>query len=544
MCVSPTPPPPLTTTTACYRFWREWMNGGGGWRGKMTTKETETKNRKRCSHGGCTNFAQKGGVCVIHGAKMRHCQNEGCTNKAVKGGVCVTHGANVKRCSFEGCTNKAVKGGVCITHGAKTKRCSFEGCTNKAVKGGVCVTHGANMKQCGPEECKEAQNIGVNTNCKNNCTRLTFNCIHNNPTITREDNCTKPQIDSLFWDGITGDGQIDELFYNEAKIIIASQAVFDHYQNVLKEVKDSLKHVNGFQQNYKWQDTKFTEEYLVTNEFTEITESTIFVTPDSNDPNKYKIIFIFSLEISKLDKVDPLVTLSQYIFSTNGTIRKMRGQTIVKFRGNKAMEGIMGVIGTWCAFGLATQGLGRGVKQVRAYKPNENEDKEGIRLYQEHAKKLSDDERRLSPACFQARMDVMNNADPNKQHRISNDCNATAISVSKGYVTVPHDDSGIPSNLEFIKFINNGNFEANNKWQFVIAGCLIRLPSSSGNIALIGLPAAGVYHGTLPTKRGDDNILHSGIGSALISKREVILGMIHQKNPTPSKFCASSIFSD
>jgi hypothetical protein len=170
------------------------------------TVPSETKHRKRCSHGGCTNFAQKGGVCVIHGAMKTYCQNEGCTNKAVKGGVCITHGAKTKRCRFEGCTNKAVKGGVCITHGAKvntkkrcnfegctngavkggvcithgakTKRCSFEGCTNKAVKGGVCVTHGANMKQCGPEECKEAHNIGVNTNCKNNCTRLTFNCIH------------------------------------------------------------------------------------------------------------------------------------------------------------------------------------------------------------------------------------------------------------------------------------------------------------------------------------------------------------------------------
>ena len=318
-----------------------------------------------------------------------------------------------------------------------------------------------------------SMNIGVNSNTKNNCTRLTYNCIDNNPTITREDNCTKPQYGSLFWDGITGDEQIAELFYDEAKIIIASQAVYDHYQNVLKEVKDSLKHVNGFRQNYNWQDTKYTEEYLVKNEFTEITESTIFVTPDSNNPDKYKIIFIFSLEISKLDEVDPLVTLSQYIFSTNDTIRRMRGQTNVVYRGNKLMEGIMAVLGSWFAYGQAKQGLGPGVKQVRAYKPNEKEDKVGIRHYQVHAKKMSDDERRLSPACFQAREKVLTNADPKKHHRISKDCYATAISVSKGYVTVPHDDSGIPSNLEFIKFINNGNFEANNKWQFVIAGCLI-----------------------------------------------------------------------
>ena len=66
-----------------------------------------------------------------------------------------------------------------------------------------------------------------------------------------------------------------------------------------------------------------------------------------------------------------------------------------------------------------------------------------------------------------------------------------------------------------------------------------------GNVALIGLPASGVYHGTLPTTSDDDNnFLHSGIGSALISKSEVILGMSNQKYPTPSNFCASSIFGD
>jgi hypothetical protein len=43
----------------------------------------------------------------------------GCKNKAQKGGVCVTHGAEVKLCTFKGCNNQAKKGGVCITHGAK-----------------------------------------------------------------------------------------------------------------------------------------------------------------------------------------------------------------------------------------------------------------------------------------------------------------------------------------------------------------------------------------------------------------------------------------
>ena len=112
-----------------------------------------TRTKKRCSHEGCTNHVQKGGVCVTHGAKVKRCNFEGCTNQSKKGGVCVTHGAKVKRCSHEGCTNGVIKGGVCVTHGAEKKRCSFNGCTNNSRKGGVCITHGAKVKRCSHEGC-------------------------------------------------------------------------------------------------------------------------------------------------------------------------------------------------------------------------------------------------------------------------------------------------------------------------------------------------------------------------------------------------------
>ena len=75
-----------------------------------------------------------------HGAKIKLCRSEGCTNQAQKGGVCVRHGAKHKRCSIDGCTKYPQKGGVCIRHGV---RCIIEGCTNGAVRGGVCIRHGA-----------------------------------------------------------------------------------------------------------------------------------------------------------------------------------------------------------------------------------------------------------------------------------------------------------------------------------------------------------------------------------------------------------------
>ena len=77
---------------------------------------------KRCSHEGCNNKAQKGGVCIRHGAKVKRCSHKGCTK--------------------QGCTKQAVKGGVCKEHGKKMMiRCSHMGCIKYARKGGVSNGH-------------------------------------------------------------------------------------------------------------------------------------------------------------------------------------------------------------------------------------------------------------------------------------------------------------------------------------------------------------------------------------------------------------------
>ena len=101
-----------------------------------------------CRIEGCSNQAQKGGVCVRHGAIRPRCKIEGCSNQAKKQGVCVRHGASFKKCSSGGCSNRAVKGGVCVRHGATTPRCKIVGCSNNARKRGVCARHGASMSKC------------------------------------------------------------------------------------------------------------------------------------------------------------------------------------------------------------------------------------------------------------------------------------------------------------------------------------------------------------------------------------------------------------
>jgi hypothetical protein len=75
---------------------------------KMVVKKSQPgvkasiRKNKRCCSMGCANQAQKGGVCITHGAKMKQCSFEGCTNGVIKGAICVTHGAMVKHCSFVG----------------------------------------------------------------------------------------------------------------------------------------------------------------------------------------------------------------------------------------------------------------------------------------------------------------------------------------------------------------------------------------------------------------------------------------------------------
>eukprot|EP00984_Skeletonema_dohrnii_P025707 scaffold14875_cov71-Skeletonema_dohrnii-CCMP3373.AAC.3 len=113
------------------------------------------KYRYECRVDDCTNHAQKGGVCIRHGATVKQCSVGNCTNNALKGGVCHRHGAQRNLCSREGCTNHAKKGGLCRRHGAMHNRCSVVECNHKVVKGGVCVRHGAKVerKLCSVGDC-------------------------------------------------------------------------------------------------------------------------------------------------------------------------------------------------------------------------------------------------------------------------------------------------------------------------------------------------------------------------------------------------------
>lgn len=114
----------------------------------------------RCSVEGCGRVAQRRdeGLCVGHGGTRpprRECSRPGCARHVVSDGVCLAHGATRRQvrptCSVEGCASQARHGGVCMRHGASYKRprCRVEGCDNQSVRGGVCKRHGAKLINLG-----------------------------------------------------------------------------------------------------------------------------------------------------------------------------------------------------------------------------------------------------------------------------------------------------------------------------------------------------------------------------------------------------------
>ena len=59
---------------------------------KSTSAAAKPRKRKLCIMEGCTSVAKWQGVCQKHGASVRvpRCSHEGCNNQAQKGGVCVS----------------------------------------------------------------------------------------------------------------------------------------------------------------------------------------------------------------------------------------------------------------------------------------------------------------------------------------------------------------------------------------------------------------------------------------------------------------------
>jgi hypothetical protein len=87
---------------------------------------------------------------------------------------------------------------------------------------------------------------------------------HKRRVFAPKDN-RRPSLDLLYWEGVGGEHHIDQKLYNEAQIIIATSCLFQSDQDCLRQVQTNIKklsHRKGFNQDFKWQHTTFTQEYL------------------------------------------------------------------------------------------------------------------------------------------------------------------------------------------------------------------------------------------------------------------------------------------
>ena len=211
------------------------------------------------------------------------------------------------------------------------------------------------------------------------------------------------------------------------------------------------------------------------------------------------------------------------------------------------MNGQMHAYGSWDARGSEKQDLGKGKKEVRVYNPNGKVDSKLNSLLTNHVNALTTLESEMTPSCFQARKQIADKHDPQKNHRITPVSDAFSCTVSANYVTDPHDDSGVSGVLEFIQFVNtNGPLPDGHSWNFVMGGCILALPNKVSKSVVIALPASGVYHGTLPTSSTEDTDRHGNYGSALITKSLTVHGLKRQlqnEKSTGAKYHSSKLYS-
>ena len=86
----------------------------------------------------------------------------------------------------------------------------------------------------------------------------------------------RPRLDMLYWKGVIGKHHIDPNFYNKAMIIIATSSSFDSDQDCLRQIQADIKkrsHKKGFNQDFKWQHTNYTQEYLTKEGFIKVSKS-------------------------------------------------------------------------------------------------------------------------------------------------------------------------------------------------------------------------------------------------------------------------------
>jgi hypothetical protein len=152
-----------------------------------------------------------------------------------------------------------------------------------------------------------------------------------------------------------------------------------------------------------------------------------------------------------------------------------------------------------------------------------------------NSRKLTQLEAAMLPEAARTRRAIAHTYDQDARYRVvENERDSTGFSqsLSAGYVVGPHDDSG--KALEAIGFAypSQTPMPEGHKWEMAVSGCIHPLPKDRNEFVLLAVRGEGVFHGTLPTSSTLPHLAnHRGVGSALVSKKEMIDVLWKQQQP-------------
>jgi hypothetical protein len=393
--------------------------------------------------------------------------------------------------------------------------------------------------------------------CKGRALKRKRNLPHEYPKCQEITHANKPPLELLYWaNADNGLPAISEEVWRECIVVTFSKKEWSTKQQILKGVCEPIQVFAKVENQNKracakyqmkevqWQSYDYNKDVLMQKGFALSNEKTLVAVEDGAGRFAVKYVYWPTDEPQS-----PMDQLAEYIYDGKGRVlRKARGLSEFGARGGgKTERGSMVMFGSHNFIPGKThkeQGILKAIPT--AYRFNDNLDQHMNAALCDHVNNLTRLEKMMIPALAKARDDLALDHDPDRLHRMSNECTAFAASLASSYVVTAHDDSGKAS--ETIQFTNRfGPLPPNHSWDFAVGGHVHALPNEKGKAVLLFVEGEGVLHGTLPTSSTEPTLDHGNHGSALVTKKHTIDSMIRQRagaDTTPPHMTASKVFLD
>jgi hypothetical protein len=352
----------------------------------------------------------------------------------------------------------------------------------------------------------------------------------------------KPKMDRLYFKNVhyRNVKPISDFIYNNCEFIIYSQSQWEEKQETLKKVCEPIIKVcktnqkQNCNEDLQWQKYDYNKEYLIGAPGFKLCSGNTLVCVKDRSQN-YAIKYVYMpLEYNSCHRKaisTSMTELANSVFEIKDgktvvtqSARFARGMTEINIRGGKkASSGRLVMTGSHNLIPNSVHkmhGIANSRPAVYNFN-NRNHDKALIAKWISVSDSISEFEKKHIPAYAKRRRLLREKHDPKGRFRISDKTEALSVSLTTDYAITGHDDNGLTS--ETIGFVNrNGPLPTNHSWNFVAGGCVHTLPGNVGGASVVFIDADKVFHGTLPTSNTEVTYNHGNLGSALVTKKELI----------------------